>query len=180
MHFLHQIRREIHVASQGQTLVEVLIAISITVLIVSSMTIAVITAISNTDYSKNQNLATQFAQEGMEVVKQLEGTNYQTLSSLNGRYCLAQTCSTLTTTTGSCGLNAAGNTTNCSTNVNNNFFIRQIDMLPAGAAGAKCINTIQATVSVLWTDGKCTPAGTYCHSEQIVSCFSNVNTVATP
>ncbi|HSW96775.1 MAG TPA: hypothetical protein VLF89_03040 [Candidatus Saccharimonadales bacterium] len=179
MNSFKRIKKNIQTHSQGQTLVEVLIAVSITVLIVSSMTIAVITALSNTDYSKNQNLATQFAQEGMEIVKQLEGVNYQTLNSLNGRYCLAQSCSTLTTTTGICGLNTNGNTNNCNTNINNNFFIRQIDILPAGSAGAKCVNTIQATVSVLWTDGKCT-AGTYCHSEQIVSCFSNVNTVTAP
>lgn len=165
--------------SEGQTLVEVLIAISVTVIIISSMTIAVITAISNADYSKNQNLATQFAQEGMEIVKQMQGSNYQTLSTLNGRYCLAQTCSMLSTGSGSCGVNSGGTGSNCSTNVNNNIFIRQVDILPAGSPQSTCVNTIQATVTVLWTDSKCN-AGAYCHNEQIVSCFSNASSASTP
>jgi|SRR5579859_5116766 len=166
-------------STRGQTLAEVLIAVGISVVLLTSMTVAITTALSNTDYSKNQNLATQYAQEGMELLKQMQVTDYQTFSSLSGRYCLAQTCSAVTTSNGICGPNLGGSAINCATNMNNNFFIRQVDMLTAGSAQAKCINTTQATVSVLWTDGKC-PTGTYCHSEQIISCFSNNNTVPIP
>jgi type II secretory pathway pseudopilin PulG len=163
----------------GQTLVELLIALSIAIVVITSMTIAVVSSLNNAAFSKNQTLATQYAQEGMEIVKQMQVSNYQTFSSLSGRYCLSQTCSALTTSTGSCGLNSNGNVANCSTNVNSNLFIRQIDMFLPGSAQAKCLNTTQATVSVLWTDGKC-PANTYCHSEQIVSCFSNANIAPAP
>lgn len=175
---IHQ-QFSIFTSSSGQTLIEVLIAISLSVIIITSMTIAVTTAINNADFSKNQNLATQFAQEGMEIIKQQQDVNYQALNALNGRYCLAQTCSAIVSGTGSCGSNPGGTSTNCTTNINNNFFIRQVDVLPAGTPGAKCANTVQATVSVLWTDGKCS-SGSYCHSEQIVSCFSNANAVSIP
>lgn len=175
----HKIYTYFSRSSQGQTLVEVLIAISLSIIIITSMTIAVTTALSNADFSKNQNLATQFAQEGMEIIRQQQGTNYQTLNTLNGRYCLAQTCAAVVSGAGSCGVNPGGISSNCSANLNSNFFIRQVDILPAGSAGAKCVNTVQATVSVLWADGKC-PVGTYCHTEQIVSCFSNASAVSIP
>lgn len=163
----------------GQTLVEVLIAISVVLVIMSSITMAVISAINNATAGKNQVLATHYAQEGMEIVKQLQINNYKTFNSLAGRYCLAQSCATLATSVGSCGSNSNGNVANCSQNVNNNFFIRQIDILAAGSAQAKCVNTIQATVSVLWADGKCA-TGTFCHTEQVISCFSNANVIGTP
>jgi hypothetical protein len=163
----------------GQTLVETLIALSIGIVIITSMTIAVISSLNNATYSKNQNLATQYAQEGMEIVKQMQVSNYQTFSTLSGRYCLAQTCSTIATSVGICGVNVNGNANNCATNLNNNFFIRQVDVLAPGAAQAKCLSTTQATVSVLWTDGKCS-SGVFCHSEQVTSCFSNINAAPIP
>ena len=163
---------------RGQTLVEILIGISIVGVIITAVTIAISASLNNTTFAKNQSIAAQYAQEGMEIVKQMQSSNYQTLNSLSGRYCLGQTCPTIATS-GSCGPNAGGTGTNCSPNVNTNTLIRQVDILPAGSAQAKCVNTIQATVSVLWTDGKC-PTGSYCHSEQIVSCFSNNAVVPMP
>lgn len=164
--------------NQGQTLIEILVAMGIAVTVITSMTIVVTSAISNANYSKNQNLATEFAQEGMEVVRQMQVNNYQTLSTLSGRYCLAPTCSAITAASGSCGSNVSGNTANCAVNISNTL-IRQVDIFPPGSAQAKCVNTIQATVSVLWTDGKC-QAGTYCHNQQIISCFSNTNSAQNP
>jgi prepilin-type N-terminal cleavage/methylation domain-containing protein len=164
--------------NQGQTLIEILIAMGIAGVIVTAMTISVTSAINNANYSKNQSLATQYSQEGMEIVKQMQQVNYQTFNALSGRYCLAQTCSSLTVN-GICGKNPGGNNTNCAVNINNNLFIRQVDMLAVGAPLSKCVNSTQATVSVLWTDGKCA-MGVYCHSEQLVSCFSNANTAPIP
>ncbi len=171
--------KKIYAENAGQTLVEILIALGIAISIITSMTVVVTSAINNTTYGKNQNFATEYAQEGMEIVKQMQINNYQTFSTLSGRYCLAQTCSTVSTSTGTCGLNSGGTGVNCSPNVNNNTFIRQIDILAPRSVQAKCFNTIQATVSVLWTDGKCLQ-GTYCHTEQLVSCFSDTHVVAIP
>ncbi len=155
---------------QGQTLAEVLIAIALLGIILTSMTIVVTTALSNANFSKNQELATQYAQEGMELVKQLQLTNYQKLNGFSGRYCVDQN--------GVWNLNSSGYSSNCAVNINN-FFIRQIDVFPIGSAKSSCIDTIQAAASVLWSDGKCIN-GAYCHSEQIVSCFSDVNVLPVP
>lgn len=163
---------------KGQTLVEVLVAMGIAVIGISAIGSAVVSGLNNGIYSKNQHLATQYAQEGMDIIKQLQISNVQAFTNLSGRYCLAQTCATLVSGVASCGSNDHGNGANCVQNVNN-FFIRQVDILPIGSANAKCVNTMQATVSVLWTDGKC-PIGTFCHNQQVVACFSNVNAVATP
>jgi len=55
---------------KGQGLVEALIALGAAVIIIAAITIAVITAVSNSDFSTEQNLATGFAQQGMEIVRQ--------------------------------------------------------------------------------------------------------------
>lgn len=166
---------------RGQTLIEILIAMAIGIVVISVMTVAVTTAVNNANVSKNQNLSTQYAQEGMEIVRQLQMSNYQLFSSFSGRYCLANSCTVISAAIGgACGKNAAGTTTNCTSNINNNLYIRQVDVLQPGSIGETCDNTTtQVTSSVLWTDGKC-PAGSYCHSERIVSCFSNVNVILAP
>ena len=53
-------------SSQGQTLVEVIIALAITILVISSLVVGVVVAIKNARFAKNQSLATKFAQEAME------------------------------------------------------------------------------------------------------------------
>lgn len=56
-------------AEQGQTLVEVMIALGAAILIITSLVAGVATAVRNTRFSKNQALATKYAQEGMEEVR---------------------------------------------------------------------------------------------------------------
>lgn len=160
-------------ANFGQTLIEMLVAVGIAVIVISSMTVAVTTALSNAAFSKNQSLATQYAQEGMELVKNEANSSYQTFSNMLGRYCLSQTCAS---DISMCNKQSSGN---CPTNINYNLFIRQADILSAGSGLSKCVNSIQATISVLWSDGKC-QAGAYCHTVSVVSCFSNANVIQTP
>ena len=163
--------------SRGQTLVEVLIAIGVAVIVVSSMTIAVTTALSNAAYSKDQSLAAQYAQEGMELVTSEKNADFQTFSNLFGRYCMANCSSNIST----CFQNPHASDSDCAPNINNKLFIRQIDILRVGSPSLKlkCVSSIQATVSVLWTDGKCN-AGAYCHTVSLVSCFSDANVIQGP
>ena len=53
---------------KGQGLLEALVALSAAVIIIAGMTIAAITAVSNSDFAKYQSLATDYAQQGMEIV----------------------------------------------------------------------------------------------------------------
>src|SRR5579871_2689483 len=162
-------------SAKGQTLIEILIAISLAMVVLTAMSVAVTTGLSNATLSKNQNLATEYAQEGMELIKQMQLADYSTLTTLSGRYCLAQTCSALSSSQNGCWVNAAGNNAPCPTNISN-FFIRQVD-ISQNTVG--CPNTLQATIYVLWSDAKC-QAGSACHSEQLISCFSNPNPISAP
>lgn len=160
---------------QGQTLVEFLLALGLVVLIVTSITIATISSVNNTNLSKTQNLATQYAQEGIEITRRLRDTNYATFSTLSGLYCLAKNCSTINKTTGDpCGPSAQ-----CNVNVDN-FFIRQVRITPnaANCTSATSVAT-SVTAVVKWTDGKCT-TGNFCHNVAIVSCLTGSNIVPSP
>ena len=60
----------------GQTLIEVLVALAGITIIVTSLTVAVITSLNSAEFVKNQNLATQYAQQGMEVMRFMRNTNF--------------------------------------------------------------------------------------------------------
>src|SRR3989344_1377006 len=95
-------------SESGQALLEVLIALTTAVIIISAMTVIVITSLNNAQFSKHQNEATQYAQQGIEILKNQSQSDWSTFSSKNDiNYCLSQS-NDLTTRTGtgtSCGLN---------------------------------------------------------------------------
>ena len=55
--------------SQGQTLIEMLLAVSIAALVLIGLTKAVVIGLRNARFAKNQSLATQYAQETMEKIR---------------------------------------------------------------------------------------------------------------
>ena len=91
--------------SEGQTLIEVLAAFGVAVVLVSAIAIAVTTGLSNTTFSKNQNLATQHAQEGVELVRQMRNNDYSAFDAFSGNYCLDKNSTTLRSKGTGCGQN---------------------------------------------------------------------------
>ena len=57
--------------SLGQTLIEVIVALSVVLLILAAIAVAVTTSVSNSTYLKNHNLASKHAQDGMEYIRHL-------------------------------------------------------------------------------------------------------------
>ena len=55
--------------SSGQSLLEVIVAFGVATLVLTSLVAAVVVAIRNTRFAKNQALATKLAQEGIEKVR---------------------------------------------------------------------------------------------------------------
>lgn len=147
----------------GQSLIEVLIALSLGAFIVAAITAAVLAALNNTQYSKNQNLATQYAQEGMEVLRKIKTSDWAYFDGLNGQYCLDG---------GSNQLRDYG--TGCGQNVYPFARVVYID--------ESCTNNQKkASVRVLWSDNKCTDQDNpFCHEAQVVSCFTDANLIPTP
>jgi Tfp pilus assembly protein PilV len=152
--------------NKGQSLIEALIALSASVAIISAITVAIITSVSNADFSKNQNLASQYAQQGIEILKEQSRSDWASFSNYSGDYCLPEGSTTPEVKSISCPQNIS------------NFFVREISI---SEVSATCSNGARVTVSVSWTDGKCTNTGNpYCHKVSLDSCYVDLNSKVAP
>ena len=155
----------------GQTLIEILIALSISILVLSSIVVGITTSLSNAQYTKNQNLANSYAQEGIDVVREIRDSSLSKFKSYltNTTYCLAQSSTELVLASApplTCGQFPVGQ-----------IFYREINF---EQNSAECSSGTKITVKVSWADNKC-PIGTpLCHNVQLVSCFSNVDQKQSP
>lgn len=61
---------------KGQSLIEVIIALSVVTIITLGFTNITITALRNAQYAKNQNQATRHVQEALEIVRVIRDVNY--------------------------------------------------------------------------------------------------------
>lgn len=147
---------------KGQTLIEVLVALSAVVMIVSAIAVVIIASLNNAQFSRDQDLATKYAQEGMEILRKVRNSDYTTFKSYGGTYCLAKGQASLPSSTTSC----------TATNVDNFVRMIQIEQTPGCNP-----NSAKATVTVAWTDGKCQSSSVFCHKTELVSCFSTVNPI---
>ncbi|MCJ7792877.1 MAG: hypothetical protein MUP45_02780 [Candidatus Marinimicrobia bacterium] len=64
--------------NQGQSLIEVLTALAIAVLVIVALVAGVTYAVRNLTYAKNQALATQYAQEGLEAARRMRDEDPET------------------------------------------------------------------------------------------------------
>lgn len=60
----------------GQSLLEIAITLGIVIVVASALAIITINGIKNSQFSKNQALATKFAQEGLESVRTIRDRDY--------------------------------------------------------------------------------------------------------
>ncbi len=172
---------------RGQTIIEVLVALTTAVVIIAAITIAVLTALRNAQYSNAQNTATRYAQEGMEFVRFLRDSNYPEFAKLESvptQYCLGKGSTTLQKDDGT------NQSKPCTTIgvVLDNGFSRIVtfesndaycDPLQPPTPAPTIANTSKkVTVTVAWTDAKC-PNSTNCHEAKLISCFSDYTLVPT-
>lgn len=166
----------------GQTLVEVLVALSASVAVVTAITITVITSLSNAEYAKNQNLATQYAGEGLEITRQIaknDWTNFQTYTSTY--YCLPKDSTTI------CPMGSinCGTPVTCGQNIDN-LLSRQIVIVQSqsysycGSNPCYCTNSAEVISSVSWGDSRCQVGNPLCHKITLRSCLANINSVQGP
>jgi type II secretory pathway pseudopilin PulG len=160
---------------KGQSLVEALIALGVASMVVSAMAVAAITAVNNSDFSKYQSLAANYAQQGMEIVRQKSQTDWNYFYNTYvghpppnvGLWCLDGGSSALVSRP------AVG----CGQNISQNgkaFFKRDVELAETSSGNLSCHGTVLATITVSWTDGKCSGGG-FCHDVTIESCFTDIN-----
>ncbi len=178
-------QREKYILEKGQSLVEVLVGLTTAVMILGAITVATISSLNNAVYGKNQNLATEYAQQAIEIVRNLRDRNYSSFSQLNGNYCLAKTCDKIDPAGGlndPCGPKSVL----CDQNVggeNADIFVRQVMITkndptcqanPSPAPNQE----IKVIASVAWFDGKCSSAKIFCHTVTLSTCLSTYNVIS--
>ena len=155
----------------GQALIEALVALAAAVAVISAIAITVITSLQNVEFTKNQNLATQYAGEGLEIVRRIGRSNWQNLQAYNAaNYCLAKGSTILT----SMGVNG------CGQNISINqvgIYVRQINI---ELNSPSCQTNVKVRSTVSWSDSKCGSSDVFCHQVRLDSCLANINTIQAP
>ncbi|MBI2622025.1 hypothetical protein HYW66_00085 [Candidatus Microgenomates bacterium] len=133
--------------SSGQTLLEVIVGLGVGVVVLVAITSAVLSSLTGSDFGKNQTQATLYAQQGMEVVRDLRNKEGAGFFSRSGSYCMDSTNSLVP------GV--------CSSPNLDGFFTRKIIFAILGAGRER------ATVTVSFTDSR------GMHESNLVSIFTD-------
>lgn len=160
-------------SQKGQSLIEVLIALAASVAVVTAIAITVITSLSNVEFTKNQNLASQYSREGMEVIRRMAKDNWTSFTATYtaSSYCLDQN-ENLSVMLGSNCIQNVGCVNNICT------FVRRININQNDTV--YCSGNTRITSIVSWSDSKCTAGDPFCHNATLDSCLSNINTITPP
>lgn len=157
---------------KGQTLIEVIAALVIAIVVVSLIVGTVIFALDATRFGKNQNLATQYASEAMELARRERDTNFAAFKQRSGTYCLQKGSIQLLRET--CGQNF----------YIDSIFKREVTITHdtsdcQSTVGSSTKQGTKVLVRVSWNSGKCTQQDSLCHKVELVSCLSDLS-VSTP
>jgi len=168
----------------GQTFIEIILAFSVSILVLSAVVIGVTTSLSNTLYTKNQNLANFYAQEGMSIVREIRDSSWNNFQSLedvsqtNTAYCLRQDSVELEklTATNCWAQSPVGGIFSREIKFEHDSSDCSIGIPPTPTPTPTLIpKGSKVTVTVSWSDSKC-PIGTpFCHKVELISCLSNTD-----
>lgn len=173
----------------GQTLLEILLAFGVSVLVLSAVVFGITTSLSNTQYTKNQNLANSYAQEGMAVVRQIRDSSWNNFKNLedyfitNTTYCLSTNpleLKELTLPSQNCRVQSpvpAGGIFSREVKFEHNSLSCCSNISPTCENGTK---GSKAAVKVSWSDNKCPVGVPYCHKVELITCFSNIGQKQAP
>jgi hypothetical protein len=144
-------------AEAGQTIVEATIALASILLTLAAISIAISTSVSNSQFIKQQTLASKYAQDGMEQLRYTRNINPATFFTRVGIYCMNE--DNLLSSGRCTAVNIAGS------------FKREAEFTQA--PNTECEDSAKVVVNVYWSSGRCSQADTFCHKSQLVSCFVN-------
>lgn len=143
---------------KGQTLIEAVIALAVATLVISTFAIITNSSLTSSQKSKDQNLATQFAQEGIELARK---DRKPTLApGATATFCVAEDAEVLEEP-------PAGS---CTTANISGYYVRSVTLSAISAGGSCGANTYQVVSKVAWTDGKCTAK--FCRDVELVTCLA--------
>ena len=145
----------------GQTIIEAAVALSIIMLILGSITVAVITSLNSSQFIKSQSLAAKLAQQGMEKIRYIRNNDPATFNgytAVSQAYCMDQN-NNITLAGAACTI----------VNIPQDSLIREVVF---GSLSSDCSSGTKVTVRVYWSSGKCGSSNRYCHKSELISCLS--------
>lgn len=152
----------------GQSLLEIIVALGALAVLLTVAATSIIGALSNTQEAKFQNQASIYAQQGIEVLRQMRDSDWGLFNSLSGVYCMAENCSSLTAN-GACGRRVG------SCGINTDIYRREVTLEKnSNLCSQGANNGTRAIVSVSWNDSKCSGPGNFCRIVKVETCFSNL------
>lgn len=160
---------------KGQSLIELIVAVGFAVVILSFIVTSIVRGMSLAVQTERASQASSYAKQGIEVLHQMRDRSWTSFNSFSGNYCMVNTCTTLTSSAGSCGPTGATCNTSFGT-VASGQFRRHVALLRnATSCGSTALQPItRATVTVTWNDNTCL-SGAFCRAVTQVSCLGNVN-----
>ena len=156
---------------KGQTLIEVLVALSVSGIVLTAISNAILSGLTNSLSSKSQNQATAYAQQGMEQIRQLRDSDWDAFSTnilpeptpnVLKTFCMNKTDDLRSS------LSTAANTSLCLASSDG---LKRSIVTEYGVA--PCVNATKVTVTVFWTDNKCQAGNAFCHNVKLSSCLSD-------
>lgn len=163
---------------KGDVLIEAVLAIAITGIVVTGIVVALTNSISQSNFTRNQNLASNYAQQGLDIARNMKENSFASLSALGDRsYCLGEGETAITTPESASG---------CDVNIGETFF-RSVYINSSGEDGREAVpgqscqvedgvSSVFIASIVAWTDSKCT-GGEICHKVELNSCFVDLNKI---
>lgn len=153
---------------RGQSMLELIIALAVSVIIITAVVVAASNSVRNSTYSKNNAASTRYAQEGMEWLRSQRDQSWTTFSGKASAGSGTDWCIQTLSWPGINGVCSSSQT------IANTSYLRQVnlklkDYAPPGAPDG--INdTVEATLTVKWTEG------TLSHDITLTTQFTNWKT----
>jgi Tfp pilus assembly protein PilV len=166
---------------KGIILIEAILALGMIVVIMTALVTALVSSLSNTNFSKNESIATNYAQEGLEIARNDKDFDFTQFSGMSGTYCLysdednpiqsvfsaptSPPCSKIDGIfTRTIYINNSGNDSRPGADLSKNpRCLRKASNQPVYVAS-----------TVTWADSKCSGSD-QCHKVELNSCFINLN-----
>lgn len=133
---------------EGQSLIEVLVALAITLLVIVALVRVTISSVRNADFAKKQSQATAYAQEGMENMRAYRDEGWLTFKGAADE-----------ANHGLSGTKPSGNCPSTPNVGDGDVFIRCVTLSDDG-------DNVEAEITVSWTDS----GGS--HNSTLISTFS--------
>ncbi len=120
---------------RGQSLIEVVVAVGVVVILVTGLIVGTTSALKTSQYGRTKSQAIKYAQEGMELTRQLRNNGWTTFAGRSGLWCLDKVGG-WTQGAGTCPVNI------------DNLFTRSATFTWNVAS-----SRMEVTVNVSWSDG---------------------------